>query len=77
MTQFTISVLLLAALLYYHTSKLIWVLGVRRVERKESRKLSEDEIRGQLRRARLLTVPVVLTFSYLFNLSVFGNPAGG
>ena len=71
------SVLLLAVLLFYPVSKLIWVLSVRRLERKTERKLSEEEIAGQLRRARVLTVLIVVIFSFLFNAHLIGVPGNG
>jgi hypothetical protein len=77
MTRFYVSVLILAVLLFYHTSKLIWVVSVRRLQRKLQRELTEEELQGQQKRARLLTVPVVLTFSWLFNFNVFGYPDSG
>jgi len=77
MPRFYVSVLILAALLFYHTSKLIWVVSVRRLQRKLQRELTEEELQGQQKRARLLTVPVVLAFSWLFNFNVFGYPDSG
>lgn len=65
---------MLAAMLYIPASKLMWVLSVRRMERKLGRKLAEDEVQGQLRRARFLAVLVVIVFAALFNFNVFGVP---
>lgn len=70
-------VLVLAILLFFPVSKLIWVLSVRRLERKWQRKLSEQEIQGQLQRARVLAVVVVLIFSFLFNAKLIGVPGNG
>ena len=70
---FVIWVVLLAALLYFPTSNLIWVLSVRRLQRKEKRELSEAEREGQKNRARFLAVFLVLLFSYLFNLQLQGG----
>lgn len=70
-------VLGLAALLFYPVSKLIWVVSVRRMQRKLERELSEEELQGQRRRARFLTVPVVLTFSWLYNVNTIGLPGVG
>jgi hypothetical protein len=61
------SVLLLAVLLYIPVSKMVWVLSVRRLQRKVSRELSQKEIHGQLNRARMISIVLVLIFSYLFN----------
>lgn len=65
---------LLAAMLFFPVSKLVWTLSVRRQERKRERKLTEEEIKGQLSRARFITVILVVTFALLFNLNVFGIP---
>ncbi|MBW8054783.1 MAG: hypothetical protein FVQ76_05645 [Nitrospira sp.] len=77
MVYFTVSVLILTALLFFPVSKLVWVLSVRRLERRLKRKLSEEEIDGQLRRARLITVILALLFSFLFSANIIGIPANG
>ena len=61
------SVVLLALLLFFPVSRLVWTLSVRRLERKVNRSLSEVEIQGQLNRARVISAVLVLIFSYLFN----------
>lgn len=66
------SVLVLAVLLYFPVTRLIWVMSVRRLQRKLGRELSELEIQGQKNRARVIAVIVVLLFSYLFNFSTVG-----
>jgi len=73
---FLVSVLVLAALLFFPVSKLLWVLSVRRIQRREARELTRDELDGQLARARFITVFVVLIFSLLFNYSLFGGRDG-
>jgi heme/copper-type cytochrome/quinol oxidase subunit 2 len=75
-TYFIVSVLILAALLFFPVSKLLWVLSVRRIQRREKRELSQAELDGQLARARFITVIVVLLFSFLFNYSVLGMKGG-
>ena len=65
---------LLAAMLFFPVSKLVWTLSVRRQERKLERKLDEAEIRGQLHRARFLSVFLVAVFALLFNGNIFGFP---
>lgn len=77
MVYFTVSVLILTALLFFPVSKLVWVLSVRRLERRLKRKLSEEEIDGQLRRARLIAVMLALLFSFLFSANMIGIPANG
>lgn len=74
---FTVSVLVLALLLFFPVSKLVWVLSVRRVQRKTQRELSEEELQGQLRRARVIAAFLALLFSLLFNASLIGVSANG
>jgi dolichol kinase len=64
------SVLILAVLLYIPVSKIVWVLSVRRLERKVDRPLTESEMRNQLIRARVVGAILVLIFAYLFNLQL-------
>ncbi len=66
--------LILAALLYFPVSKLVWVLSVRRLENKLGSPTSEKERQGQLMRARLIGFVVALVFAALFNYNVFGIP---
>ncbi|MCH6584075.1 MAG: hypothetical protein IH808_13875 [Proteobacteria bacterium] len=70
-------VLLLSVLLLFPVSKLIWVLSVRKLQRKMRRELSEQETEAQLRRARILAVFIVVIFSFLFNAHVIGVPGNG
>ncbi len=77
MNYFLISTLILAALLYFPLSKLIWVLSVRRLQRKADHELSEKEIQGQLKRARFISIFVSLVFSLLFNINLTGFPNHG
>jgi len=66
-TFFLGSVLILALLLFFPVSRLVWVLSVRRLERRLGRETTDPERQGQLSRARFLAVFVVLVFSFLFN----------
>jgi len=77
MLNFIIWVLLLAALLFWPMSKLVFVLSVRRLQRKLARDLNESEVAGQMNRARIISVFVSVLFSYLYNLSTIGMPTGG
>ena len=77
MAYFVISVALLAVLLFFPVSKLIWVLSVRRLQRKLGRELGEAELQGQLRRARVIAIVLCLPFSYLFSLNILGLPGHG
>jgi len=65
---------LLAAMLFMPVTKLVWTLSVRRQERKLDRKLNQEEINGQLRRARFITFFLVVPFAIMFNANVFGSP---
>ena len=77
MLNFILWVLLLAALLFWPLSKLVFVLSVRRLQRKLARDLNDSEVAGQMNRARIIGVFVSVLFSYLFNLSTIGMPGGG
>lgn len=77
MVYFALSVLVLALLLFFPVSKLIWVMSVRRLQRKLNKTLEEKDLQGQLNRARFIAVLVSLIFSFLFNLNLLGWPAHG
>lgn len=64
------SVLLLALLLFVPVSRIVWVLSVRRLQRRLTRELTALEQRGQLRRARFIALPLTLLFSVLFHVQV-------
>ncbi|MDX1608827.1 MAG: hypothetical protein R3225_01760 [Halofilum sp. (in: g-proteobacteria)] len=74
---FTLSVVVLAALLFVPVTRLIWVMSVRRLERKRGEALPELERQGQLQRARLVALLVVIFFSIVFNLATLGAPGRG
>lgn len=71
---FLISLVILAILLFFPTSKLIWTVSVRRLQMKIKTELSNAELEGQLKRARIIAIFVVLIFSYLFNVSLGLRP---
>ena len=77
MLFFLVSVFVLALLLFFPISKLIWVMSVRRLQRKLNRELNETELAGQMTRARFVSIFVSLLFSYLFNLNLIGLPTHG
>ena len=77
MLYFLVSVSVLALLLFFPISKLIWVMSVRRLQRKLNRELKETELAGQMTRARFVSIFVSLLFSYLFNLNMIGLPTNG
>jgi hypothetical protein len=74
---FIASVLVLAFALFFPVSKMIWVISVRRLQRKLGKELTEEEIQGQLTRARFLAVFVALLFAYLFTGNLLGWPTHG
>jgi hypothetical protein len=67
---------LLAAMLFFPVSKLVWTLSVRRQQRKLNRQLTEAELTGQMQRARFITLFLVMAFALLFNGNIFGFPEG-
>ena len=64
------SILLLAVLLFFPISKIVWVLSVRRLQRKQGQAPSKLEVTGQLQRARIIGFMIALVFSYLFHINV-------
>lgn len=62
-----ISSLLLAAILYKPTKKLIFVRRVRRAERKLKRETTQEERTGIEKKTIPVTVAIVITFSFIFN----------
>ena len=77
MLVFWFWVLLLAALLFWPVSNLIWTLSVRRKQRKLKQELTDQEILAQKKRARFIAVFICLIFSLMFNLSRLGMPTNG
>jgi len=69
---FYLWVILLAAMLFFPVSNMIWVTSVRRLQRKLDRQLDDQELRGQKNRVRFISLPLVSLFSWLFNLSMAG-----
>lgn len=65
---------LLAAMLFFPVSKLVWTLSIRRQQRKLQRVLDETEVAGQLNRARFIAFILVVAFAMLFNGNIFGFP---
>ena len=77
MLYFLVSIFVLALLLFFPITKLIWVISVRRLQRKLNREINESELAGQMTRARFISIFVSLLFSYLFNLNLIGLPTHG
>jgi len=67
---YLLSVMFLAILLYYPVNKLIFILSVRRYEKKIGGSLNEKELKGQLTRSRFISIILIVIFSSLFNLNI-------
>ena len=76
-THYWLWVAALALALFLPVSKLVWVLSVRRLERKLGQPLSDPERAGQLNRARLLAILVCVAFSALFNYQLLDMASYG
>ncbi len=69
-SYYLISVIILALLLYYPVNKMIFVLSVRRLERRIGNQLNDDQKKGQLKRSRFISIILILCFSCLFNINI-------
>ena len=69
--------LVLALALFFPMRNIIWVLSVRRLERKTEQTLDETERQAQLQRAGFIAVLVAVLFSAMFNFTIFGIPGRG
>lgn len=76
-TYYWLSVAVLTALLFLPASQLVWVLSVRRLERKLGQPLSPGEREGQRNRARFIAVIVCVIFAALFNYQILDMAAYG
>ena len=76
-TYYWLSVAVLAALLFLPASRLVWVLSVRRLERKLGQPLSAQEREAQRNRARFIALVVCVIFSALFNYHFLEMAAHG
>jgi hypothetical protein len=76
-SYYWLSVAVLAALLFLPASRLVWVLSVRRLERKLGQLLSAQEREGQRNRARFIALIVCVIFSALFNYQILDMAAHG
>lgn len=75
--QYWLWVATLAALLFLPATKLIWVLSVRRMERKLGHGMSHRERLGQQNRARFIAFLLCFTFAALFNYQSLNMAAHG
>lgn len=69
-SYYLISVIILALLLYYPVNKMIYILSVRRLERRIGKQLNDDQKNGQLKRSRFISIILILCFSCLFNINI-------
>lgn len=76
-TYYWLSVAVLAALLFMPVSQLVWVLSVRRLQRKLGQPLSEAERLGQRNRARFIAAILCVIFSAFFNFQILNMAAYG
>ena len=70
LNYYLLSVIILTLLLYYPVNKLIFVLSVRRLEKKTGENLSNMEKSDQLKRSRFISIILILLFSCLFNINI-------
>lgn len=70
-------VVLLAVLLFFPVSNLIYVVSVRRKQRKLNMDLDQSELAAQKQRARFVAVVVCFLFSFFFNVARIGFPVHG
>ena len=75
--ELLVSVVVLAVMLFFPATNLIWVASVRRQQRKLSRELDANELQGQKKRARFIAFFICLLFSFLFCLNIIGMPKNG
>jgi len=67
---YVLNVIILSLLLYYPVNKLIFVLSVRRLERKIGKQLNNIQKSGQLKRSRFISILLIIIFSCLFNINI-------
>lgn len=76
-TYYWLWVAAMALALFLPVSKLVWVLSVRRLERRLGRALSDQDRLGQLNRARFVATVVCVAFSALFNYHLLDMSSHG
>lgn len=70
-------VLLLTGLLFIPVTNLIFVVSVRRQQRKLNTELNPGELAAQKQRARFVAAVVCFLFSFFFNVARIGFPVHG
>lgn len=73
--MFWIMPALLALALFFPVTRLIWVMRVRREERRLGESTSDEERRRQLKIARFIAVVIVVVFAFLFNRTLMVPPS--
>ena len=76
-TSYWLWVAALAFALFWPVSKLVWVMSVRRLERRLGHPMSDQDRQGQLNRARFLAIVVCIAFSALFNYHLLDMTSHG
>jgi len=66
-TYYWLSVALLTVMLVWPVARMIWMMSVRRLERRRQAPVSEAERRGQRARAWFIGLIVSAVFALLFN----------
>jgi len=56
----------LSLALYYPVTRFVWVIRVRRFEKKNDRQTTAEERQVLLRQSRFISILVVLLFAFLF-----------
>ena len=65
-----ITTILLAVLLFFPITKFVWVVRVRRFERKEGRTATEAEREKLKKSARFISAAIAVTFAFLYNKAI-------
>lgn len=60
------SAVVLAVVLYYPVTKFVWVIRVRRFEKKNDGKSTEEDRQRHLRQARFISILIVLLFAFIY-----------
>ena len=68
-----LSSIFLAIVLFRPAKKFILVQRIRKIERKDKRKLSEEEVSAIEKKSIPMTVFIILTFSLIFNRILMGR----
>ena len=66
------SALVLALALYYPVTRFVWVMRVRKFERKNGGKSTEEDRQLQLRQARFISILIVLLFAFIYTRTLIG-----